>query len=57
MTYVKQLEMYEDAVIQKRMEEMTEAEVRAHLSLTWRLRFHLPPAARLRAPPCHAILA
>lgn len=27
MTYVKQLEMYEEAVMKKRMEEMTEAEV------------------------------
>lgn len=27
MTYVKQLEMYEEAVIKKRLEEMTEAEV------------------------------
>ncbi|KIZ06347.1 hypothetical protein MNEG_1611 [Monoraphidium neglectum] len=32
MTYVKQLEMYEDAVIQKRMEEMTEAEVQQLVS-------------------------
>ncbi|GBF91546.1 hypothetical protein Rsub_04286 [Raphidocelis subcapitata] len=31
MTYVKQLEMYEEAVIRKRMEEMTEAEVAALL--------------------------
>lgn len=32
MTYVKQLEMYEEAVIKKRMEEMTEAEVQQLLS-------------------------
>lgn len=27
MTYVKQLEQYEEAVMRKRMEEMTDAEV------------------------------
>ena len=27
MTYVKQLEQYEDAVMKKRVEEMTEAEL------------------------------
>ncbi|KAI8475735.1 MAG: hypothetical protein J3K34DRAFT_29041 [Monoraphidium minutum] len=32
MTYAKQLEMYEEAVIQKRMEEMTEAEVGGDLA-------------------------
>jgi hypothetical protein len=32
MTYVKQLEMYEEAVIKKRMDEMTEAEVQQLLA-------------------------
>lgn len=32
MTYVKQLEMYEEAVMQKRMEEMTDAEMQQLLS-------------------------
>jgi len=32
MTYVKQLEMYEEAVIKKRMDEMTETEVQQLMS-------------------------
>lgn len=50
MSYVKQLEAYEDAVMAKRLEEMPEAE-RARPRRTFSRKSASPPLAQKSAPP------